>query len=430
MILETPAAAAAPRLTAQRAASARSRDGRWRAVGRLMLQWGDDASVKTLEIPICLQVGLCVLQRSILCLQTAQVGPMAATSKHDARVIHVKLGCRSEQPVGEVPFAGNGISTTKYNVITFLPKNLFEQFQRIANAYFLIMSILATIPAISPVSPVTSWAPLIFVLSVTAVREAMEDYKRGKSDTELNFRNTLLYKADTRTFVEIFWKDVRVGDVVKVVNNEFIPSDIVLLGCSEPSDIAYVETANLDGETNLKPKNCVNADSKVLSYDWSALNSTVVCPLPNNDIFKFDAYTDATLGGESSQISLTVNNLLMRGCKLKNTQYAIGIVVYTGNETKMMKNLTKGAHKTSNIESKLNYLIVILFCFQALCCIVQSIAASIFMRNSASYWYLKPDKPSITFDLGNVGYASFLTYARRLAVQPLSPHPDPGTSPI
>jgi magnesium-transporting ATPase (P-type) len=355
---------------------------------------------------------------------------MAAASKQDARVVQVKLGNRSEQPADQIPFAGNGISTTKYNVATFLPKNLFEQFQRIANAYFLIMSILATIPAISPVSPVTSWAPLIFVLSVTAFREAMEDIKRGKSDTELNFRNTLLYKPETRTFVEIFWKDVRVGDVVKVVNNEFIPSDIVLLGCSEPSDIAYVETANLDGETNLKPKNCVNADSKVLSFDWSTLNSTVVCPLPNNDIFKFDAYTETPLGGEVTQISLTLNNLLMRGCKLKNTQYAIGVVVYTGNETKMMKNLTKGAHKSSYIESKLNQLIIILFLFQALCCVVQSIGASIFMRGSTTYWYLKPESPSITFDLGNVGYASFLTYGRRCAVCQLLIHPLPGTSPI
>lgn len=338
---------------------------------------------------------------------------MSVAGKQDARHVLVKMGNRSEQPVGEVPFASNGISTTKYNIATFLPKNLFEQFQRIANAYFLIMSILATIPAISPVSPITSWAPLIFVLSVTAIREAMEDIKRGKSDTELNFRNTLLYKPETRTFVDIFWKDVRVGDVVKVINNEFIPSDIVLLGCSDPADIAYVETANLDGETNLKPKNCVNADSKVLSYDWSTLISTVVCPLPNNDIFKFDAYCEAPLGGLNTQISLSVNNLLMRGCKLKNTQYAIGVVVYTGNETKMMKNLTKGSHKSSKIESTLNNLIIILFCFQSLCCIVQAIGASVFMSNSASLWYLEPRSPSITFDLSNVGYASFLTYARR-----------------
>jgi magnesium-transporting ATPase (P-type) len=115
------------------------------------------------------------------------------------------------------------------------------------------------------------------------------------------------------------------------------------------------------------------------------------------------------LGGSNTQISLTVNNLLMRGCKLKNTQHAIGIVVYTGNETKMMKNLTKGAFKMSNIESKLNYLIIILFIFQALCCIVQSIGASIFMANSKLMWYLVPARPSITYDPGNVAYASFLT---------------------
>jgi magnesium-transporting ATPase (P-type) len=282
------------------------------------------------------------------------------------------------------------------------------------------MSILATIPAISPVSPVTSWAPLIFVLSVTAIREAMEDIKRGKSDTELNFRSTWLYKSDSRSFAQIFWKDVRVGDVVKVLNNEFFPSDIVLLGCSDPAQIAYVETANLDGETNLKPKNCVNADSKVPNFEWCNLDSTVVCPMPNNDIFKFDAYCETPLGGKKTQISLSVNNLLMRGCKLKNTEYAIGIVVYTGNETKMMKNLTKGSHKMSGIESKLNNLIIILFCFQALCCTVQSIGASIFMMNSVSYWYLKPDAPSITFSTSDVAYASFLTCAKYAVALPVS----------
>ena len=104
----------------------------------------------------------------------------------------------------------------------------------------------------------------------------------------------------------------------------------------------------------------------------------------------------------------------MRGCKLKNTLHAIGVVVYTGNETKMMKNLTKGAHKMSSVESKLNNLIIILFLFQTLCCIVQSIGSSIFMRNSSTIWYLKPDEPSVTFDLDNIGYSSFLTYFTHL----------------
>ena len=50
------------------------------------------------------------------------------------------------------------------------------------------------------------------------------------------------------------WKRVKVGEIVKVKNEEFFPADLILLSSSEAHGSCFVETKNLDGETNLKAK--------------------------------------------------------------------------------------------------------------------------------------------------------------------------------
>lgn len=70
----------------------------------------------------------------------------------------------------------NYIKTSKYSVLTFLPLNLFEQFQRLANFYFLCLLVLQMIPAISSLTPITTAIPLIGVLTLTAVKDAYDDF--------------------------------------------------------------------------------------------------------------------------------------------------------------------------------------------------------------------------------------------------------------
>ncbi|KAH7839639.1 hypothetical protein Vadar_006634 [Vaccinium darrowii] len=82
-------------------------------------------------------------------------------------------------------FTGNSIRTTKYGVVTFLPKCLFEQFRKVANLYFLVISILSSTPvspATNPVSPISNVLPLIIVVFVSLVKEAWEDWKRLQND--------------------------------------------------------------------------------------------------------------------------------------------------------------------------------------------------------------------------------------------------------
>ncbi|XP_056428190.1 probable phospholipid-transporting ATPase IM isoform X2 [Hyla sarda] len=147
-------------------------------------------------------------------------------------------------------YANNGIKTSKYNIITFLPINLFEQFQRVANAYFLFLLILQLIPEISSLSWFTTIVPLVLVLTITAVKDATDDYFRHKTDNQVNNRQSHVLLGDRLQNEK--WMNVRAGDIIRLENNQFVVADMLLLSSSEPHGLCYVETAELDGETNLK----------------------------------------------------------------------------------------------------------------------------------------------------------------------------------
>ena len=83
-------------------------------------------------------------------------------------------------------YPSNFIRTAKYTVWNFVFKNLYEQFRRFSNIYFLLNAIATLIPSAAPVSPFTSIAPLVFVLAVTAIKDAVEDYRRYKADKLAN----------------------------------------------------------------------------------------------------------------------------------------------------------------------------------------------------------------------------------------------------
>lgn len=96
--------------------------------------------------------------------------------------------------------------------------------------------------------------PLAFVLSVSMIKDIFEDYKRHKSDGFENFKQVLIYDTQTKTFKNHDWHSLKVGMLVKVQCDEFFPADLVLVRSSEPKGVCFVETKNLDGETNLKHK--------------------------------------------------------------------------------------------------------------------------------------------------------------------------------
>ncbi|XP_040348596.1 putative phospholipid-transporting ATPase IM isoform X2 [Herpailurus yagouaroundi] len=270
-------------------------------------------------------------------------------------------------------YADNCIHTSKYNILTFLPINLFEQFQRVANAYFLFLLILQLIPEISSLTWFTTMVPLVLVITMTAVKDATDDYFRHKSDNQVNNRLSEVL-IDSKLQNEK-WMNVKVGDIVKLENNQFVAADLLLLSSSEPHGLCYIETAELDGETNLKVRHALSVTSE-LGADISRLakfDGTVVCEAPNNKLDKFTG----VLSWKDSKHSLNNEKIILRGCILRNTSWCFGMVIFAGPDTKLMQNSGKTKFKRTSIDRLMNTLVLWIFGFLVCMGIILAIGNSI-----------------------------------------------------
>ncbi|KAI4211834.1 MAG: hypothetical protein LQ351_005477 [Letrouitia transgressa] len=253
----------------------------------------------------------------------------------------------------------NHISTAKYNVVTFLPKFLFEQFSKYANLFFLFTAALQQIPNISPTNRYTTIGPLILVLLVSAGKELIEDFKRKNSDKSLNFSKANVLRGSN--FESVKWVNVAVGDIVRVESEESFPADLVLLASSEPEGLCYIETANLDGETNLKIKQAIPETATLVSpSELSRLSGRVRSEQPNSSLYTYEATLTMTGGGGEKELPLAPDQLLLRGATLRNTPWIHGVVVFTGHETKLMRNATATPIKRTQVERMVNIQILML----------------------------------------------------------------------
>lgn len=256
-------------------------------------------------------------------------------------------------------FVDNHISTAKYNVVTFIPKFLYEQFSKYANLFFLFTAALQQIPNITPTNRYTTIVPLGIVLLVSAIKELVEDYKRRASDTSLNTSKTSILKGSQ--FQEHKWLDVSVGDIVRVQSEEPFPADLVLLASSEPEGLCYIETANLDGETNLKIKQAIPETSHLVNpSDLSRLSGRMKSEQPNSSLYTYEATLTMHAGGGEKELPISPEQLLLRGATLRNTPWIHGIVVFTGHETKLMRNATATPIKRTAVEHAVNLQILML----------------------------------------------------------------------
>ncbi|XP_053539167.1 phospholipid-transporting ATPase IF isoform X2 [Ictalurus punctatus] len=261
-------------------------------------------------------------------------------------------------------FADNRIISSKYTIWNFIPKNLFEQFRRIANFYFLII-FLVQLMIDTPTSPVTSGLPLFFVITVTAIKQGYEDWLRHKADNEVNGAPVFVVRSGS--LVQTRSKNIRVGDIVRVAKDETFPADLVLLSSERAEGTCHITTTSLDGETNLKihyavPETAVSQSVSQLE----ALQAVVECQQPEPDLYRFVGRITVTQYGEEIVRPLGPENLLLRGARLKNTKEIYGVAVYTGMESKMALNYKCKSQKRSAVEKSMNtfliiYLVILLF---------------------------------------------------------------------
>ncbi|PLW33102.1 hypothetical protein PCASD_13814 [Puccinia coronata f. sp. avenae] len=388
------------------------------------------------------------------------------------------------KPIEAWEHPNNQIQTAKYSLLTFIPRNLAEQFRRIANAFFLLIVILQFLPQFSQISPIIGALPLLVVLTITAVKDAYEDVRRHAADhktnhqlvdtispniyTNPNFtkpyprgfkfisnfhhfreklelnpnpahkrhwwsrRHTVPHsvvapnsksdnsedeKDNSKGFVPTTWQDLRVGDFIRLKNDDPVPADVIICATSDPEEnVCFIETKNLDGETNLKSRHALPALSHLRS-DSDCANAQnlqnrfiVENQAPDADLFSYSA---AVLFPElGHRVPVSLESVLLRGTVLRNTEWVIALIVLAGPDTKVMLNSKGTPSKRSKVERQMNPMVFINLGILGFMCIFNGIGTRIaesyyYARNS--YWTtgsnLPDDNPRIN---GLVSFANAL----------------------
>ncbi|KAF0684193.1 Aste57867_23816 [Aphanomyces stellatus] len=263
------------------------------------------------------------------------------------------------------PFCTNVVVTSKYTAWTFLPKFTVESFAKLANAYFLLVSILQCIPAITNTGWPSTLPVLLFILTVDGTLAIIEDRRRHIADDEANSATCNVVRAASGGALEaIRWSQLHVGDIVKLGNRDTAPADLLILAVHEQdarhkAGICYVETKSLDGETNLKLRQAMESTLHVQTERQVLdLHGRVECEQPNKAISRFSGsfFVDQPDGSVLND-PISIKNILLRGCQLRNTEWMYGLVLNTGPDTKIMQSFAKPETKWSTINTHVNVMI-------------------------------------------------------------------------
>ncbi|QRW20918.1 phospholipid-translocating P-type ATPase [Rhizoctonia solani] len=417
-------------------------------------------------------------------------------------------------------YVRNKVRTSKYTVLTFIPKNLYEQFRRVANLYFLALVVLQVFPIFGAAAPEIAMVPLVVILSITAAKDGIEDYRRASLDDEVNnsaatklsstswrnpnqpldprswlerllglgtapgkvtrgikrlrarerevvgiSRTTLDSSIDQSerggrslddiqsvttaesavgsgkaehsyppmpslmaltaggsgsdtyasrsaptfstvhpshdpgpipTWERTLWKKLEVGDIVLLRDNDQVPADTIVLATSDADGLAYVETKNLDGETNLKLRKALKSTRWISGEEDLApgrCQFVIDSEPPHAGLYVYNGVlryrTRSSSDGpiEEKVEPVTINEVLLRGCTLRNTNWVIGLVLFTGADTKIMLNGGATPSKRSKIEKQTNFNVVMNFIVLLAMSIVSAVASGIYSsQTDTSGW--------------------------------------------
>ncbi|SPQ94422.1 unnamed protein product (mitochondrion) [Plasmodiophora brassicae] len=310
------------------------------------------------------------------------VSPVAGDAGR--RIVH----CSNRALNAEFPT--NKIRTTKYTLLTFLPLNLLEQFSRHINRYFLLIACLQLVSAITPVNPVTTWAPLIVIFGLSAAKEALDDFGRAKQDKIANQKKYKIIQDGE--LVEVESQEIHVGDIVKLYDGDQVPCDICILATSAPDGACFVQTMNLDGETNLKARTAV---PNLQALDVKAIENfqeVLVCAPPDSSIYRFDSHI--------GNISLSGDQLIQQTTTIKNTAYVYGVAVYTGADTKFAQNKGTAHVKWTKVDGFINRVAIALFIFQLVIVAIFGAVGNVWERTTGSrHYYLNTSKEDAYINL-------------------------------
>ncbi|RDW88750.1 hypothetical protein BP6252_00782 [Coleophoma cylindrospora] len=362
---------------------------------------------------------------------------------------HVALDASRTEPLIDErtgqEFIDNNIRSCRYGLWDFIPRQLIFQFSKLANFYFLVISIMSLVPGLSTTGASTNLGPLLAFVAVSMAKEGYDDYRRYRLDEIENTKNAsvlideesarkrngkisvvnrlimrwdaflkvLLVKdpADREVGFEIEdipttsfgpwakvkWSCVEVGDIVRLERDEPVPADIVLLHSDGPNGIAFVDTMDLDGETNLKSKQAPKplAERCRTLEDLQTCRAQVIVEDPNPNLHNFDGRFFIS----EETLPLSINEVVFRGSTLRNTSTVFGLVINTGEECKIRMNANKTPRiKSPEIQKITNTIVVMLIFFVLLLTAFCTVAYQFWTASTeVKSWYLANAHVKVVF---------------------------------
>lgn len=323
------------------------------------------------------------------------------------------------------PYPNNLITSSIYNPYNFLPRQLVAQFSKLANLYFLCVSIMQMIPSWSTTGSYTTIIPLMVFISISMAREGYDDWRRHRQDkaennrsanvatlnraysrrpsaTSMNEFSTCIQTASEASsssvheesstnpvqYRRVPWKELRVGDIIKLKQNDPVPADIIVLSSTGIANIAYIETMDLDGETNLKTREPLPEMAKWCSdpEKLASLNASITSEDPNLDLYNFEG--TANINGEL--FPLSSSHIIYRGSILRNTESILGLVVFSGEETKIRMNAVQNLRtKAPRLQKKVNNIVIFMVVFVLGLSAFCTIASAVYYQVQGKHlWFL------------------------------------------
>lgn len=293
------------------------------------------------------------------------------------RIIHIGRNCNCGAGY-TTKYPRNIIRNQKYNIISFLPIVLFNQFKFFLNLYTLIMACSQFIPELMIGYFYTYWAPLGFVLLVSLGREAFDEICRFRRDKAVN--SQLYQKLTPNGPLVIPSSNIKVSDLIIVEKDQRVPADMILLKTTERNGSCFVRTDQLDGETDWKLRLAISATQQIdQNEEFFDIDATISAEPPSKDIHsfrgKFITYKD------NSELPLSIENTLWANTVIASGQ-AVGVVIYTGIETRSVMNNLEARSKVGSIDLELNYITKLLFA-----AVVVLAFAMVFLQDFHGAWY-------------------------------------------
>ena len=205
-------------------------------------------------------------------------------------------------------------------------------------------------------------------------------------------------------FNKDYWKNVKVGDFVRLYNDEEIPADIVVLNTSDPDGACYIETKNLDGETNLKVRQALHCSRDIRgSRECEKAEFRIDSEPPTANLYAYSAAArwqqrsskDPEAPSSEMAEPISINNLLLRGCSVRNTKWVLGVVVFTGQESKIMLNSGITPSKRAKIARRLNWNVIYNFFILFGMCLVAAFVEG--------FYWSRGDTSRVFFEYGAFG---------------------------